>query len=133
MYELCQNEEMIVWLLLGVDLLLKYFAVHLSVQSGGDYAVINTGATFGVFMGSEWILWVMISIIFIWLYQHKLWLILAGGVANAVSRIVWGGVVDYWIFFGWFHNNLADWMIVGGIMLYVFDHIKPHRIFQKNL
>lgn len=105
---------MIAGLLLGLDLLLKYFAVR------GDYAVINPGLAFGVLMGSEWVFWVFVSVIFVWLYRHKLGLILAGGAANALSRVVWGGVVDYWNFWGLLHNNLADWMIVGGILLYVF-------------
>lgn len=105
---------MIVWLLLMVDLGFKYLAVR------GEYAVINEGVSFGVFLGSEVLLWVVLSIIFIWLYRHKLWLILAGGMANIVSRLVWGGVVDYWNFFGLFHNNLADWMIVGGLADYCF-------------
>lgn len=103
---------MIIWFLLALDLGLKYLAVR------GDYAVINPGVAFGVLMGSELVFWVFVSVIFVWLYRHKLWLILAGGVANALSRIVWGGVVDYWNFYGMFANNLADWMIVGGVLLY---------------
>ena len=98
----------IVWGLFFLDLSLKYFAVS------GDYAVINQGVSFGVKMGSEWWIWIVYTVIFVWLYKQKMWLILAGGVANVISRVVWGGVVDYWSFLGWFFNNLADWMVVVG-------------------
>lgn len=102
--------------LLMVDLGLKYLAVS------GDYAVINQGFSFGVKMGTEWLFWLLLSIVFIWLYRQKMWLILTGGVANAVSRIVWGGVVDYWNFFGLVTNNLADWMIGVGLVVYAIQY-----------
>jgi lipoprotein signal peptidase len=100
-----------------VDLLVKYLAVR------GNYAVINLGVSFGIKMGSEWLFWALWAIILVWLYQQKMWLILAGGAANLVSRVVWGGVVDYLPFFGLFYNNLADYMIVGGIIIYGYTHI----------
>lgn len=103
--------------LLMIDLLLKYLAIR------GDYAVINQGFSFGVKMGTEWIFWLILSIVFVWLYRQKMWLILAGGVANGVSRIVWGGVVDYWSFYGLFSNNLADWMIAVGVVFYAIQYI----------
>jgi len=103
-----------------LDLLLKDLAVD------GNYAVINQGFAFGIKMGTEWIFWIALSIVFVWLYQKKMWLVLAGGVANAVSRIVWGGVVDYWNLFGLFSNNLADWMIAGGVILYAIQYIYGH-------
>ncbi len=116
-----------IWLLLCLDLLLKYFAVR------GDYAVINQGFSFGVLMGSEWVFWIILSVLFVWLYRHKMWMILAGGAANVVSRIVWGGVVDYWNFFGIFHNNLADWMIVGGMVMYVSQRKNYPSVSDENL
>ena len=100
--------KQIAFSLLIADILLKWLAV------GGDYAVINQGISFGVKMSSEWLIFVVSAVIFVWLYRNKMWFILAGGAANLLSRVVWGGVVDYWNFWGWFSNNLADWMIVVG-------------------
>lgn len=107
----------IIFSCLILDLILKYLAVR------GDYAVINQGISFGVIMGSEWIFWILISIIFVWLFSERMWLVLAGGVANVISRIVWGGVVDYWNFWGLFTNNLADWMIGVGVLLYALQYL----------
>lgn len=104
----------IVWGLFFLDLSLKYLAVS------GDYAVINQGVSFGVKIGSEWWIWIVYMFLFVWLYRQKIWLVLAGGVANAVSRIVWGGVVDYFSFYGLFSNNLADWMIVVGTVFFIY-------------
>ena len=101
-----------------LDLILKYFYVS------GNNAVINRGISFGVLISSNFIYLILISVIFIWLYREKMWLILAGGMANLVSRIVWGGVVDYWNFFGLFSNNLADWMIGVGLVVYVVNNIR---------
>jgi lipoprotein signal peptidase len=103
--------------LLIIDLGWKYLAVI------GNYAVINPGVSFGLRMSSEWMIWGLWIVFFIWLYKQKMWLVLAGGVANLASRIVWGGVVDYLPFFGLFYNNLADYMIVGGIIIYGYTHI----------
>ena len=116
-----REEKMIIFGAFILDLFLKYLAVS------GNYAVINQGVSFGVQMGTEWLYWIVLSMVFVWLYRQKMWLILAGGVANAVSRLVWGGVVDYWNFFGLFRNNLADWMIVTGVILYCADRARPRR------
>ena len=120
---------MIVWFLLGLDLLLKYRTVNFS----GDYAVINPDVSFGVLISSEWIYWIVISVIFVWMYRQKLWLILAGGAGNVISRIVWGGVVDYWNFFGLVHNNLADWMIGIGFVVYGVEHFQTTRILRESV
>lgn len=107
----------IVWGLFFLDLSLKYLAVS------GDYAVINQSVSFGVKIGSEWWIWAVYMLLFVWLYRQKIWLVLAGGVANVVSRIVWGGVVDYFSFYGLFSNNLADWMIAVGVVFYAIQYI----------
>ena len=129
MYELCKESEVkkvgIIGLM-GLDLVLKYWAVR------GDYAVINQGYAFGIKMGTEWIFWLVVSIVFVWLYRQKMWLILAGGVANVVSRIVWGGVVDYWNLYGLFSNNLADWMITIGLVVYGYEHFRTIRKLGKS-
>lgn len=106
-----------VWGLFLLDLGLKYLAVR------GNYAVINQGVSFGLKIGSIWIYWVVWTILFVWLYKRKMWLILAGGAANLMSRIVWGGVVDYLPFWGMFYNNLADYMIVGGVFVAVISSL----------
>lgn len=111
-----RQSSKVILLLTLTDLGLKYLAVR------GNYAVINQGVSFGIIIGSEWIIWCLWAVFFVWLYKQKMWLVLAGGGANLVSRVVWGGVVDCLPFFGMFYNNLADYMIVGGIVIYGYTY-----------
>lgn len=120
MYELREKTVIVVILFFG-DLLLKWLAVR------GDYAVINQGMSLGIEMWSEVVFWTLIAVIFVWLYKQRMWLILAGGAANTLSRIIWGGVVDYWSFFGLFYNNLADYMIVVGLFIYGYTYFVRRR------
>jgi signal peptidase II len=44
-------------------------------------------------------------------------LIAWGGVSNIFDRVFYGGVIDYINFFGLFICNIADIMVVGGVIL----------------
>lgn len=111
------NLELFAGIILFIlDLIFKYLAVS------GNHAVINVGVSFGVLIGSEAIHIVLISILLYWLARYRMWLIFAGGAANMVSRVVWGGVVDYWNFLGIFNNNLADWAIALGVIFYAIQY-----------
>lgn len=114
-------------ILFTLDLIFKYFYVS------GNNAVINTGISFGVLISSNIIYFTLISILFIWLYKEQMWLILAGGLANLVSRFVWGGVVDYWNFYGLFSNNLADWMIGIGVVIYLIPRARQASPLREKL
>lgn len=41
----------------------------------------------------------------------------AGGVGNAVEVVINGCVRDYINFFGLFHNNIFDFLVVGGLLM----------------
>jgi len=120
------KQRLLKWLVgvMGVgDLLFKYWSVgppRLG-EAGGNNAVINLGVSGGV-MVSEWLIGVGLVGILYWYVKERslgLWMILVGGVANVASRVVWEGVVDYWSLFGMFSNNLADYLVVGGVIMIV--------------
>ena len=50
-------------------------------------------------------------------------LILIGGVANLMSRVLYGGVVDNLSLAGVLYNNLADYLIFFGVVWYGYTHI----------
>jgi len=45
-------------------------------------------------------------------------LILMGGVMNLVSRLKYGGVYDNLVLAGMLRNNIADYLIVVGVVVY---------------
>lgn len=47
-------------------------------------------------------------------------LIVAGGLSNLVDRLIYGGVVDYIKIFVWPIFNIADVMIVVGVLLWMW-------------
>lgn len=98
-----------------VDLAFKYWSVS------GNNAVINLGVSGGVEM-SSWLVGLGLVGVLYWYIREKsfgLWMILVGGGVNIISRVVWGGVVDYWNLFGVLNNNLADYLVVGGVVVLV--------------
>lgn len=46
-------------------------------------------------------------------------MVLVGGAGNLASRVWYGGVVDNWSFFGLFYNNVWDWIIGVGVVIYL--------------
>jgi lipoprotein signal peptidase len=44
-------------------------------------------------------------------------IILIGGLINLIDRLVFGYVRDYWWFVG-VYNNLADWLIGVGVLIF---------------
>lgn len=106
-----------------IDLVFKY------VSFSGNNAVINQGVSLGVVAGEILILAALLGMMLISLRERSLglYMILVGGVANVLSRIIWGGVVDYWVLGGLLHNNLADYLIVGGVIKYGVEYWYEHR------
>jgi lipoprotein signal peptidase len=84
----------------------------------------NYGISFGV---NGWF-FVVLSIIFIVLLSIFWWknnflginFLMVGGWINLIDRIVLGYVRDYWKF-GWIYNNLADWIIQIGIIIFLVE------------
>ena len=57
-----------------------------------------------------------------------LFLILIGGGFNIYQRLRFGIVNDYWNFLGTgIYNNFNDWLIVGGIIFYIFGIWKKRK------
>jgi len=48
---------------------------------------------------------------------------LIGGLINIVDRLVFGYVRDYWNFGGALINNLNDWLIGVGVLLFLLEMI----------
>lgn len=46
--------------------------------------------------------------------------ILLGAVSNLADRVLYGATIDYFLFFGRSAVNLADGMIVGGVLYLIF-------------
>lgn len=99
---------------------------------------LNEGISFGLFRGiSAWI----IGFLLVWLIvlavktreltaRIGLSLMIVGGAMNLHSRVVYGGVRDYWNFLGLFSNNLADWIISIGLIIYAVSSWK--HIFGRR-
>ena len=106
-----------------VDLSLKYWSV------GGNNAVINLGVSGGWVVSDLWIVLGLAGVLYWYLRERSIGLlmVLVGGSANVISRMVWGGVPDYWSLLGLVSNNLADYLIAGGIILTISTH---HRQTQ---
>ena len=99
----------------------------------------NTGTIFGIAQGTN-IIFAIVAIIIIFIkiyiilkttkknsYKRNIWqLILAGGVSNLIDRIFRGFVIDYVSlkFFG--VCNLADFLIVAGVILLAIEELKDN-------
>jgi len=87
----------------------------------------NNGISFGLEVP-----WVVIALIFgvlvWWWYKEKDWrlvLVIIGGGLNLWERITQGYVTDYWIIPGTnIYNNLNDWLIFIGVVLYIWKKLK---------
>lgn len=100
--------------------------------------MLNKGISFGLFPGVSGILvaFVLLGLV---MYARKVkdvWgrvgviLIIIGGAGNLYSRLVYGGVVDNLNFFGLFYNNVWDYLITVGIVIYIYSLWKT-KIFTS--
>ena len=119
------------WFGLFLALLLAWSAMLVSswMVRRGSY-VLNEGVFFGLGNAEIRQLGLALAIMVIWAYVRwytftrgeklGISLVVGGAVGNMGSRVVWGGVVDYWQFLEMFSYNLADgWITLGvGIFLY---------------
>ncbi|MEK7458025.1 MAG: signal peptidase II [Patescibacteria group bacterium] len=106
-------------------------------------SVVNHGVSFGLF--SSWMTWVgvwmvvifpLVLLIFVWSVLKKypivLGLLQGGAVSNLLDRLLYGGVRDWLpvpVLFSQFglRNNLADWAIVGALIVFFFIQIRKDR------
>lgn len=84
--------------------------------------VKNFGISFGI---GGWF-FIFLNVIIVVLLTRIWWknnlaginLVIVGGWINLIDRIFFGYVRDYWQF-GWVYNNLADWMIQIGVIIFL--------------
>lgn len=100
--------------------------------------MLNRGVSFGLWPGiSNFIIgFILVSLI---VYAVKvrelivrlgLGLMIVGGSGNLYERIVYGGLRDNLNFFGLFYNNVWDYLIVGGVVVYL---VAKSSLSDKNL
>lgn len=87
---------------------------------------LNLGATGGIPVPFAVIIAAEFLVAYLFVKEPRgrwaLSLVLLGGALNIFSRVSYGGVQDNWNFFGLFYNNLADYLIVIGIVLYGYRY-----------
>lgn len=91
--------------------------------------MLNKGISFGFLPGISNIL-IGVVIVSLIVYAVKvrelivklaLGLMITGGIGNLYLRVMYGGVVDNLNFFGLFYNNVFDYLIGGGAVVYIFS------------
>lgn len=97
--------------------------VHFSLASTNNI-IKNYGISFGVNGGFFIILNIIFLVILtkIWFKNNllSLGLMLVGGWINLIDRLIFGYVRDYWTL-GWVYNNLADWLIQIGVIIFLSE------------
>lgn len=109
-----------------------------------DYVLVwNTGISYGLLGGlpAEGLLAIMVAamaLLVIWWWRDKSFLTrigialaIGGAVSNALDRVIWGAVADFFHFhaFGWsfYVFNIADVAISAGVVLLIVDVLWPNR------
>jgi len=103
---------------LGIILTFLGFLVH-SYLADVLQVFPNSGISFGLYCNlllvASFLMLLTVMALF-WREENLgLMIISVGGMINLVDRLVFGYVRDYWSF-GFVYNNLADWIIVGGVL-----------------
>lgn len=86
---------------------------------------------YGISLSINWVSSLFLNIIFILIIGWFCWreksyflsLVLIGGLINIVDRLVFGYVRDYWNVGGILVNNLNDWLIGTGVLLFLLEMI----------
>lgn len=136
-----------------IDRLHKFIQVDVYGWRGGevvniapffDYVMVwNTGISYGMLgsLGPEMLLVIMgvaIVALAIWwakdtalLTRLGIALAIGGALSNAVDRVVYGAVADFFHFyvgnFSWYVFNIADVAISAGVVLLIYDVLRPNK------
>lgn len=136
-----------------MDRLHKYLQVDVAGWTGGevinvtpffDYVLVwNTGISYGLLgdLGPEMLLIIMgiamIALAYWWwtdeaiLTRVGIALAIGGALSNAIDRVVYGAVADFFHFYSgtwsFYVFNIADMAISAGVVLLIFDVLRPKR------
>jgi len=115
------------WLVNVISLVLLDQGIKAMLVSS-ELRVINSGVAFG--LGGAWPQlwqWLMIGLLLGLLIKFKFnWqtgLITAGGLANLIDRVRWGGVIDYLAISLGLRFNLADCLILAGLIGLMYSFV----------
>ncbi len=125
-------------ILIIIDRLTKIWAAQLSHEQ--DYGIFsfvyvtNTGAGFSIFTGQNTLL-IMLSLIVLGLliffssslHRTGVWVVAAGLIGNLIDRVSYGYVIDFINFKFWPVFNVADMMIVLGVIALIIDLWRKDR------
>ena len=102
--------------------------------------MLNRGVAFGWFEGLD--VWVgLLALIVLIIFAVKtreffgrigIWLMIAGGMANTYQRMKSGGVVDNLPMFQFGYNNIADYLIFFGVLVYGYTYFVRRRGIGRN-
>lgn len=102
--------------------------------------MINTGISFGWFTGiSVWVPVFFLLLLLVLAVKTRelwgrvgMWLMIIGGAGNLWSRIRYGGVVDNLQFGSMLYNNLADYLIFFGLVIYGYTYFVRGRAHRRG-
>lgn len=121
---------------IAVFLIIDQFTKYLASFFG--LVIINSGISFGFFSGTRLDIILAICWVGFWLILGKTkakfplatGMVLGGAVSNIIDRFLWGGVRDFIPLPPFvIRNNLADWMIVCGLVYMLW---KSREIIQAK-
>lgn len=97
--------------------------------------MVNEGVTFGLWQGIPvgvvGVVWLVLF--YVALKMRELWerigtiMILMGGGMNMYDRLRYGGVVDNLNFANVLYNNVWDYLIVAGLLIYGYSYFVRRR------
>jgi signal peptidase II len=132
------------WLLFSFDIanrsplrLTPFFDLVLVWNKGISYGLFQQEGVFG-----QWALMALkvIAVVLLWIWLARvearftalaLGLIIGGAIGNAVDRLAYGAVADFFFFhintpawsFNWYVFNLADVAIVAGVLALLYESL----------
>ncbi|MFA5532601.1 MAG: signal peptidase II [Candidatus Shapirobacteria bacterium] len=112
--------------LLGLILgLILVWLVHNIYCQSGLIIIENYGLSLSINIFNIVFLNIVFVLILGWVYLtnsfKSLGLILIGGMVNLIDRLYFGYVRDYWNLGGGVVNNLNDWIIGIGVLLFLIE------------
>lgn len=86
---------------------------------------MNSGVSFGIELPSWWGWLALVGLGWLILIEKGrrvgLLFVLVGGALNMRERLIYGGVTDNLTLLGFLNNNLADYLIAAGLIIYAWQ------------